>query len=682
MYLKQIYTAIKEGTLVKTLSQRNFFFELKRLRKQKYRFRSRALSQRCKKTIARHFPDQAAVYSMLQKTIGDFSAFPEVIKSDTRTNIIETAERYLKHHFNILGSGEVILDPIDWHTDFKSGFRWSPGTFYLDYEQVDLNNHADVKIPRELSRCHHFLVLGQAYLLTKDERYTEEFIRQINSFIDDNPLMRSINWGCTMDVAIRAVNWTWALSLFVSSPCLKKSFLLKILASLLEHGHFIFENPEISQYPENHANHYTADLAGQIYLGVLFRDIPETQAWVQNGMREFYGAFRSQILPSGPTYERSTNYHRLVLEIFCSTFILLDKNGYDVPSDIWYRLEKMFEFVMHYIKPDGLAPIIGDQDNGRFHPFGLQTINNHRYLLTIGAILFNRPDFKEYSTSYNPECFFLLGIESQDRFDTIETNAIPLQSKRFPDAGFFIMRSADNYMFINISGKGKNCEFPFVGSTHTHSDLLSFELVARGRSFIVDPGSYLYSADPAARQLFRSTHMHNTVIVDNESQNTINLQKLWDFERNALPRLITWKSSPDLDMFCAEHTGFLRLSDPVLHRRTILFRKDIALWEITDLLTGSKKHLFEWYFHLDSGISVIVEKNRAVAISENGITITLTFTADQPFTLSKELGVISKAYGTKEQAAVLKVSMHCECPTHLSTVISLEEGSTYGQGGS
>jgi hypothetical protein len=273
----------------------------------------------------------------------------------------------------------------------------------------------------------------------------------------------------------------------------------------------------------------------------------------------------------------------------------------------------------------------------------------------------------------------LLGAESRVHFDAIPAHAIPLQSKRFPDAGFFIMRSTDNYMFINISGKGKNCELPFVSATHTHSDLLSFELAVRGRSFIVDPGAYLYSANPAARKLFRSTPMHNTVVVDNESQNVINLQQLWDFERNALPRLISWESTTDRDMFCAEHTGFLRLSDPVLHRRTILFDKSRELWEITDILTGAGNHLFEWYFHLDTGITVIIEEKRAVARTEKGVGIILTFTSDQAFTLSSEPGLISKAYGTKEQALMLKISRHSEGPMHLSTIISIEDDLTYGQ---
>ena len=39
--------------------------------------------------------------------------------------------------FNILGSDKIELEPIDWHVDFKSGYRWHPGKFYKDYIQVN-----------------------------------------------------------------------------------------------------------------------------------------------------------------------------------------------------------------------------------------------------------------------------------------------------------------------------------------------------------------------------------------------------------------------------------------------------------------------------------------------------------------------------------------------------------------
>ena len=61
------------------------------------------------------------------------------------------------------------------------------------------------------------MFLYAAYQATGNNRYVHEYLRQTLEWIDSNPLMYSINWGCAMDVAIRAVNWVYALNMFIDS---------------------------------------------------------------------------------------------------------------------------------------------------------------------------------------------------------------------------------------------------------------------------------------------------------------------------------------------------------------------------------------------------------------------------------------------------------------------------------
>ena len=185
----------------------------------------------------------------------------------TEVAIVNQANKAIDGIFNLLGSGDIELNPILWHTDFKVGYKWNPGTFYRNYVQEGIDSDSDVKVPRELSRCHHLIKLGLAYRLTNDEKYAATCISQISDWIQNNPLMYSINWGCTMDVAIRAVNWIWALGLVAGSKTLDKEKLEKIRGSLYQHGWFIFRNPE--KAPFNNHNHYLSDLAGQIHLGLF-----------------------------------------------------------------------------------------------------------------------------------------------------------------------------------------------------------------------------------------------------------------------------------------------------------------------------------------------------------------------------------------------------------------------------
>ena len=53
-------------------------------------------------------------------------------------------------------------DPIDWHLDFKSGYRWPETIWYRDVP-VPPAAGADVKVPWELARMQHLPILALAY---------------------------------------------------------------------------------------------------------------------------------------------------------------------------------------------------------------------------------------------------------------------------------------------------------------------------------------------------------------------------------------------------------------------------------------------------------------------------------------------------------------------------------------
>lgn len=584
----------------------------------------------------------------------------------TKKGIIGEADKTASGIYNILGSGEVKLTYIDWHIDFKSGYLWVPGKFFRKYIQESIDSNSDVKVPRELSRSHHLLNASLAYRITKDEKYARLCIDQIISWINHNPLMYSINWGCTMDVAIRAVNWIWTLGLLSGSQYLTNDKIEKIKVSLYQHGWFIWRNPEKELVYSN--NHYLSDLAGQLHLGLIFTGIGEPCRWLEKGKAELFREMRLQILPSGMSYERSTHYNRLVLELIMVPVMLLKKNGHEIPSDIWYRLEKMFEFIMYTLKPDGTSPIVGDQDNGRLLKFGSDDFNDFRYLLSIGAMLFKRSDFKNCGDGFNVYCSIFGNENAFESWAIIRQGDIKLVSRAFPDAGIYICRNKDNYLMFNIAGRGLYPEL--IPGGHSHSDLLSFELFTRGKSFIVDPGSYVYTPDADQRMLFRSTEMHNTVTIDGESQDILCREKIWGYKRNAIPELLIWESDNDLDKVIATQNGYMRLTEPVHHERTIVYYKSDEKWVIKDHLQGLGYHTFEWFFHFDTGIDFDIIENKVKTRCCDGKNITLLFNSVTNFELVKRESFISKSYGEKKEANVLKAVLKASAPVEMTVIIT------------
>lgn len=587
------------------------------------------------------------------------------LSKDHVQQVLSMANDVCSGHLIILNNTIRIKGQLEWSKDYFSGFIWPQGIYYRKYNQVNPKDRADVKVPRELSRFHFSLTLGIAFDATGSHQYYDCFKRLVLSWIDENPFLFSINWCCTQDIAIRAVNWIWTANLFKDKLVLDSEFYYKLVKTLYEHGVYVYYHPEKRSY--NNHNHYIGDLVGQIYLGLTFQYDKQGREWLAWGMKELFREMRYQILPSGPSYEKSTNYHRFVTEMCLSAIILLDKAGYEIPADISYRLDKMLEFIMYYTKPDGTAPVIGDQDDARLHPFSLRNNLEHTSLLALGAVMFNRSDFKAISNSSCLDGILLFGNEFEQHYNNIPDIKPEFNSMCYPDAGFYIIRHQNDYMFINNSGKSKNSELG--GGTHTHSDLLSFELFIEDKSFLVDPGSYIYSADPDARMLFRSTPMHNTVVVDGQSQNILNRENLWDFERSAIPKTNLWIDNIQKTIFEGEHSGYQRLPLPIIHKRRIEYDKENRNWLIEDKLEGEGKHCIEVYFHFDAGIPLIYEKGILRTECEEGMNIELSYSSPVKLEGLIEDGWVSKAYSQRDRAKVFKLSCEAMCPLQIKTKI-------------
>jgi uncharacterized heparinase superfamily protein len=522
------------------------------------------------------------------------------VAPNAATLVIEEADRICDHVFDLLGSGPTPLGKkIDWHRDFKTGHRWNPKTYYKRIHPAPYPGGYDIKVPWELSRCQHFVRLGQAYWITGDEKYSREFVAQVEDWIANNPRPWGVNWACTMDVAIRVVNLLWGYNFFRESASLSNEFLLSFNKSMLIHGWHIRSNLENSGNVTN--NHYLADLVGLIYLGILCPEFKEAAEWREFGLRELCREMFKQVYPDGVSFEASIAYHRLATELFLSPVLLCRLNDISVPDEVMARLEKMLEFVMYYTKPDGSVPMIGDADNGRVHRLTVrdrpeQEWLDHRYLLAIGAVLYDREDFAQAAGEQWQEAIWVLGPEAADFRYCIESKRLlPLQlgSRGFAQGGLYIMRDDGLHIVVNASGNGQNGK-----GGHSHNDALSFELFVNGQTWIFDSGTYVYTADYEARHRFRSTAAHNTVEIDNEEQNRSVSRKPFNMNEDAHPAVLGWAASVTDIKLVAEHSGYTRLPSPIVHRREFCVDKAARKIVIRDYLVGAGRHNIKarWVF--------------------------------------------------------------------------------------
>lgn len=579
---------------------------------------------------------------------------------DAKAQIVESADRVCAHVFDLLGSGPVALGrPIDWHADFKSGYRWDPTVPYLD---VPFGHVAgvDIKVPWELSRGQHLPLLAQASWISGDTRYTEELVAQIQHWVQENPVGYGVNWSCPMDVAIRAVNWLWGVGLAVNSSAVTNEFLTTVLASLLSHGRHVFENLEIRNDGIT-TNHYLADLVGLLFLGLCLPESQETDHWRRFALQELTKEMDAQVLLDGVHYESSLSYHRLVTEMFLSSAALCRQHDQALPQPFWSRLERMCEFVAAYTKPNGLAPQIGDGDNGRLHilsGYGTSDTRDHRHLIAVGAILFERADWWASTGPLWIEGLWFGGSQLPRWQQPTSLGSLMPKSSAFPDGGFYIMRQNKDYVLYNCNPVGTKG----IG-THKHNDLLSLEVHLGGEDLIVDPGSFLYTSNPEAYNSARSTTVHSTVMVDGAEQNRFLPNKLFVLHADARLKVLSWESDHGCDSISAELNGYTRVKDLVTHRRTVTFTGDTGQVEILDHFSDpvgrSASHKLIWTFPFAPGCVVEPDKDGwIITAPRQHVRLSAPYCdlMGQALSIDSKIeqGWVSVGYGVREQAPILR----------------------------
>ena len=240
----------------------------------------------------------------------------------------------------------------------------------------------------------------------------------------------------------------------------------------------------------------------------------------------------------------------------------------------WFvaRLYKAGKFTKDITKPTGEIPQFGDNDSGRFvrlSPNGEwltkeqaiatyknlanytqeeayywdENILNHQTLLSAMHGLFESDEFKtdfeieqsiiaslakhrklkvpninEKINKYNTNGFDNLEFSTKKIFDATTKNGKTLLDNlefiSYPNTGVYLFKSDRLYLAVYAGSNGQK-----GNGGHAHNDKLSFELAIDGKDIVVDAGTYLYTPLPNRRNQFRSTKVHNTLIINGEEQN-------------------------------------------------------------------------------------------------------------------------------------------------------------------
>lgn len=505
------------------------------------------------------YPDPAEAGGSLVPRLSFLPAGP------VPASIGSLAGRVRRHEFDLLGSGPVVVEmgrdyagfgrwryhmapsaescnrgnrrraallraliddsdwrPLDWHVDFRSGYRWSP----LVPGPASPYGHrpgVDVKLPWELARMQHLPWLALDRTPGSIEANRREFRSQLLDFLAANPPGWGVNWACAMDVAIRAANILLAWDLFRAGGAIFDApFESELTAAALAHGRFVMEHLEWS--PDHRANHYLADIAGLAFIAAYLPPGRESQSWAAFAARELEAEILRQFHPDGGNFEGSTAYHRLSAEMALFAVAVLrglpDGRRPVFSPRIFERLGAAVAFVRAVTKPSGDMVQVGDNDSGRFfklapslEPEGGERVLDASHLASgLDGLVLDALAGGAFPLPAAAPASALAGAEPEDHARSAVRVEIELtdptvlegvESLAFPDFGLFVWRNSRAFVSVRCGPMGGNG----LGA-HAHNDQLAVEIEVDGVAYARDPGTYVYTPDLRARNRYRSVLAH------------------------------------------------------------------------------------------------------------------------------------------------------------------------------
>ncbi len=156
--------------------------------------------------------------------------------------------------------------------------------------------------------------------MSGDERYALAVEEVLEDWMASNPYAHSVNWACTMEVAMRILSWTWFFHVFCGSAAwADEPFRARFLRTLFLHGEFTERYLEQSDI---NGNHFTADAAALVFAGLFFGQGAAPRRWSEAGWRHLCRELPRQVLADGVDFEASVR-----IPPACSRAVLPRRHG-------------------------------------------------------------------------------------------------------------------------------------------------------------------------------------------------------------------------------------------------------------------------------------------------------------------------------------------------------------------
>lgn len=496
-----------------------------------------------------------------------------------------------------------------------------------------------------LNRHKFWTFLAKAYHLTKNEKYLNAFIEQINSWIDNVDIKNPEFKDCsrTIEMGLRCINWIKTLEIFEKDYNFDKILKNKIYNSLKEQCDVLIEIYDDFRILSNWG---VLQNCGLIAFSFYF-NLTDTD-YFKIPLERLEHQCKIQILSDGIHWEQSPMYQNEVLNCLLETTVHFKRNNLEIPSFIKETIKKIGMSNIAMKKPNHHQPMQGDSDDTDLRDI----ITRCAAVLEDGELKFG--GFSEIDF----ESVWELDEKSLKNYSKIQTEEPKNFSAALKESGNFYLRDSfkenGNYLWFSCGP---------IGSGHGHAELLHFDLTYNGENFFIDSGRYTYVEGEPKRIELKNCCSHNTTIVDNKF--FTEFSGSWGIVKTPLILNSYYDFTEKYDYVDGGHLGYTDLSDPVIPFRKIFYLKP-DLWIITDEFNAGSSHTFKQFFNFDTNINISFKNDYAVLNGKN--TLYMKWSDE----IKKEIKntLISKEYNKLESSKRIETEGEFNKNYSIFTIIS------------
>lgn len=577
------------------------------------------------------------------------------IGEQVRQQYLQDANDVAAGNIKLFSSHEFgVGDTPNWNRDPLTGVV-GPSMFFDDIMLTDRNQVGDIKYLWELNRHLQLVRLAQAYALSRTRDYLDALVIQIDTWLDQCPPFIGPNWTSSLEVAIRLINWSliwnmiggWSCTVFSTEAGMQ--LRSRWLASVFAHCKYI--GWHLSRYSSAN-NHLIGELTGLYVAARTWPCWSQSAQWCEQAKAELECQATLQFADDGVNREQAFSYQVFVSEFLLVAGVTGERSDDPFSETYWGNIQRAINFIRSMQDVGGRIPMVGDADDGAV--FLLEPgigIDRHLILLSLGNALASAKATEPPSLSAQ---WLLIGLE---RFRPLQAGGSNV-TWQFPQGGYYLFGS--NFGSENeVKGMVDCGPLGYLGiAAHGHADALSLTLSICGEECLVDPGTFSYWNEIKWRDYFRGTAAHNTVAIDGRDQSVSGGRFMWT--RKAQACVKQHPVSPDQFDLVGSHDGYMRLSSPVLHTRSVHYDGLQMTLRVTDEITAEANHIIEQFWHFSPDVHVELSHNAAVvsgkrfrvraSFSGNNLDLALFQGSENP-----TLGWFSRAYESKVPCTTLRV---------------------------